>query len=115
MEEHETERSDIGNHTAFRWLSLGKVLKRVWDLKAEIREFCEKKGKDIPELSDEDWMADFAFAVDVTALMNEMDTKLHGKGLFTGLPWATQCKNGVVFFFLSSPERNCNSCATLPV
>ena len=82
LEEHETEHSDVGYHTAVRWLSLGKVLKRVWDLKAEIREFCEKKGKDIPELSDEDWMADFAFAVDVTALMNELNTKLQGKGLF---------------------------------
>ncbi|XP_071398745.1 general transcription factor II-I repeat domain-containing protein 2A-like, partial [Centroberyx affinis] len=82
LEEHETEQSDIGYHTAVRWLSLGKVLKRVWDLKAEIREFCEKKGKDIPELSDEDWMADFAFAVIVTALMNELNTKLQGKGLF---------------------------------
>ncbi|KAF1374389.1 hypothetical protein PFLUV_G00228590 [Perca fluviatilis] len=81
LEEHETEQSDIGYHTAVRWLSLGKVLKRVWDLK-EIREFCEKKGKDIPELSDEDWMADFAFAVDVTAMMNELNTKLQGKGLF---------------------------------
>ncbi|KAJ4935481.1 hypothetical protein JOQ06_017014 [Pogonophryne albipinna] len=82
LEEHETEHSDIGYHRAVRWLSLGKVLKRVWDLKAEIQEFCEKKGKDIPELSDEDWMADFAFAVDVTALMNELNTKLQGKGLF---------------------------------
>ncbi|XP_033977991.1 general transcription factor II-I repeat domain-containing protein 2B-like [Trematomus bernacchii] len=82
LEEHETEHRDIGYHTAIRWLSLGKVLKRVWDLKAEIREFCEKKGKDFPELSDEDWMADFAFAVDVTALMNELNTKLQGKGLF---------------------------------
>ena len=82
LEEHETEHSDISYHTAVRWLSLGKVLKRVWDLKAEIREFCEKKGKDIPELSDEKWMADFAFAVDVTGLMTALNTKLQGKGLF---------------------------------
>lgn len=82
LEEHETEHSDIGYHTAVRWLSLGKMLKRLLELKAEIREFCKKKGKDIPELSDEDWMADFAFAVDVTALMNELNTKLQGKGLF---------------------------------
>ena len=52
LEEHETEHGDIGYHTAVRWLSLGKVLKRVWDLRAEITEFCDMKGKDIPELSD---------------------------------------------------------------
>ncbi|KAL2094030.1 hypothetical protein ACEWY4_011342 [Coilia grayii] len=50
--------------------SAGKSL----DLKAEIREFCAKKGKDIPELSDEDWMADFALAVDnlVKAFMTKL-------------------------------------------
>lgn len=41
----------------------------------KIQEFCEMKGKSIPELSDIDWMADFA--VNVTALMNELNTKLH--------------------------------------
>ncbi|KAF0024904.1 hypothetical protein F2P81_021785 [Scophthalmus maximus] len=81
LEEHETEHGDIGYHTAVRWLSLGKVLKRVWDLRSEIREFCDMKGKDIPELSDVNWMADLVFGVDVTALMNEINTKLQGKGL----------------------------------
>lgn len=65
VEEQESEHEDTGSHTSIRWLSLGKVLKRVWDLKAQIRECCEWKDKDIPELSDEDWMAHFAFAVDV--------------------------------------------------
>ncbi|KAI4904072.1 hypothetical protein NFI96_031635, partial [Prochilodus magdalenae] len=47
-----------------------------------IQEFCEKKGKDIPEFSDTHWMADLAFPVDVTTLMNELNTKLQGQGLF---------------------------------
>lgn len=53
-------------------------------MKVEIQELCEKEGKDIhvPELSDEDWMADSVFAVDVTALMNELNTKLQCRGLF---------------------------------
>lgn len=56
LEEHEGEYRDIGYHTAIRWLSLGKVLKRVWDLKTEILEFCEKKGKDFPKLSEEEFL-----------------------------------------------------------
>lgn len=41
-----------------------------------------KKGHDIPQLSDEDWVADLGFAVDVTALMNEPNVELQCKGLF---------------------------------
>ncbi|KAK0137979.1 General transcription factor II-I repeat domain-containing protein 2B [Merluccius polli] len=82
LEEQESEHGDVRYHTAVRWLSLGKVLKRFWVLKSEIKEFCEMKGKTIPELSDKDWVADLTFAVDVTAMMNELNTQLQGKGLF---------------------------------
>ncbi|KAL7375030.1 hypothetical protein ABVT39_010920 [Epinephelus coioides] len=82
LEESETEHRDIGFHTAVRWLSLGKVLKSFWDLREEIHEFCVKKGNDIPQLSDADWIADLGFAVDVTALMNELNVKLQCRGLF---------------------------------
>lgn len=82
LEENESEHGDISYHSNIRWLSLGKVLKSVWDLRDQIQNFCEKKGHDIPELSDEDWVADLGFAVDVTALMNELNVKLQCKGLF---------------------------------
>lgn len=82
LDEYESEHSDIGYHTAVRWLSLGKLRKRVWSLRAGIQEFCEKKGKDIQELSDSQWMADLAFAVDVTTHMNELNNKLQGKCVF---------------------------------
>lgn len=49
LEEHKTELVDIGHHTAVRWLKLVKLLKRIWDPRAEIQEFCEENGKDIPE------------------------------------------------------------------
>ncbi|XP_069615958.1 general transcription factor II-I repeat domain-containing protein 2B-like [Ranitomeya imitator] len=82
LEEQESEHSDIGYHTAVRWLSLGKVHKRVWVLRGDFHTFCQMKGKDIPEFSDKHWIADLAFAIDVTTLMNELNTKLQGKGPF---------------------------------
>ncbi|KAG7517506.1 general transcription factor II-I repeat domain-containing protein 2-like [Solea senegalensis] len=80
--ENESEHVDISYHSNVRWLSLGKVLKSVWDLRDQIQNFCGKKGHDIPELSDEDWVADLRFAVDVTALMNELNVRLQRKGFF---------------------------------
>lgn len=41
-----------------------------------------KKGHDIPQLSEDDWVADLGFAVNVTTLMNELIVKLQNKGLF---------------------------------
>ena len=70
LDENETEPGDISYCCAVRWLSLGKVRKSAWNLRDQIQDFCVKKGHDIPSLSDEDWLADIGFAVDVTALMN---------------------------------------------
>ncbi|XP_063820002.1 general transcription factor II-I repeat domain-containing protein 2A-like [Pseudophryne corroboree] len=83
VDEIETEHCDISYHTSARWLSLGKVLKVFWDLGEEILEwFCVKKGNDIPQLSDADWLVDLGFAVDVTAQVNGLNVKLQCKGLF---------------------------------
>lgn len=58
LEENETEHRDISYHTVVRWLSLGKLLKDLWDLREEIWEFCVKKVNVIPQLSAADWLAD---------------------------------------------------------
>ncbi|XP_071214539.1 general transcription factor II-I repeat domain-containing protein 2A-like [Salvelinus alpinus] len=84
LEETKSGHADLPYHTNVRWLSLGNVLKRVWDLKLEIVEFLKMKGKyvDFPQLQDKEWLADFAFTMDIMALMNELNFKLQGKGLF---------------------------------
>ncbi|XP_078495376.1 general transcription factor II-I repeat domain-containing protein 2A-like [Ciona intestinalis] len=63
LEDCDSEHSDVLYHTAVRWLSLGKVLRRVWDLKKEILLFLEIKGKDAehPQLRNSEWLADMAF------------------------------------------------------
>ena len=63
---------------------MGKVLKRIWDLKTEILLFLEMKGKDkdYPQLKQSEWLSDLAFAGDLFEHMNELNTKLQGKGTF---------------------------------
>jgi hypothetical protein len=52
LEETESGHVDLPYHINVTWLSLGKVLKRVWDLRSEIAEFLQMKGKyvDFPQL-----------------------------------------------------------------
>ena len=82
LEDCGSDHSDVLYHSAVRWLSLGKVLRRVWGLKTEILLFLEMKGKDIeyPQLRESEWLSDLAFAVDLFEHMNELNTRLQFKG-----------------------------------
>ncbi|XP_051997402.1 general transcription factor II-I repeat domain-containing protein 2-like [Xyrauchen texanus] len=84
LEETDADHQDLLYHSNVRWLSLGKACQRVWELKGEISSFLELMGKagDFPELSDTDWLCDFAFAVDILAHMNVLNEKLQGKDQF---------------------------------
>ena len=46
MEDCDSDHSGILYYTAVHWLSVRKVLRRVWDLKTEILLFLEMKIKD---------------------------------------------------------------------
>lgn len=83
LENIEAEFTDVLYHTIIHWLSMGRVLKRVWDLKAGILMFLDMKDTSFDfskEMESEEWVCDFAFAVDKMQKLNELDTKLQGKG-----------------------------------
>lgn len=61
-------------HTEVRWLSRGAVLRRFFDLREEIEQFMEEKGKPVLE-----WMQDLAFMVDVTEHLNNLNKQLQGR------------------------------------
>ncbi|XP_077573515.1 general transcription factor II-I repeat domain-containing protein 2-like [Stigmatopora nigra] len=84
LEETDADHQDLLYQSRVRWLSLGKVLQRVWELKEEIISFLELIGKseEFPELRDVNWLCDFAFSVDIFSHMNELNVKLQGKDQF---------------------------------
>lgn len=56
-----------------------KMLKRLFDLQEEIQSFYESKSKRIREFADKEWVCDFAFLVDITSHLNDLNTCLQGK------------------------------------
>ena len=83
LEDCDLDHNGVPYHTAVRWLSVGKVLRRVWDLEKEILLFLEMKGKDkdFPQLKQSEWLSDLAFAVNPFEHMNKLDTKLQVRAL----------------------------------
>ena len=69
-------------HCAFRWLSLGKVLKTVQDLRDQFRISVLRKVMTSQNFRIKTGWADLGFAVHVTALINELNVKMQYKGLF---------------------------------
>ncbi|VEN48298.1 unnamed protein product [Callosobruchus maculatus] len=75
----DSEYGDVTFFAEVRWLTRAKMLKRVFDLKQEIQSVFESKSKSIPEFQDKEWVSDFAFLVDITSHLNEVNTSLQGK------------------------------------
>jgi len=74
----ESEYGDAFHRTEVYCLSRGWVLILVYDLKLEIELFMEMRGKLSPQLCDHDWMCDFAFCIDITEHMKDLDINLQG-------------------------------------
>lgn len=74
-------------HTEIRWMSRGRVLRRVYDLKTEISIFLSEVNENFYFFDDTEWMQDFAFCVDITAHLNDLSTILQGKGKLVDFPF----------------------------
>ena len=79
LKDLDNEFTDAPFYTEVRWLSCHKVLKRFYLLRQEIIMFLEMKFRSTDELKDESWLQDLAFAVDITAHLNDLNLKLRGK------------------------------------
>lgn len=80
LEEMESEYGDVLYFTKVRWLSRGNVLRRFFELRAEVKAFMEKDGVAVPMLNDPKWLMDLTFLVDITHELNVLNQKLQGQG-----------------------------------
>lgn len=80
-EEMGAEHQAVLFHSEARWLSRGKVLSRVFELREQIRMFSEQEHKyDLAEkFCDENFLAKLAYLSDIFGKLNELNLQLQGK------------------------------------
>ena len=67
-------------HTVVRWLSKGNVLDRIFEMKDELKLFCENKGSQyLSYFNDELWIKSLAFLADIFEKLNMLNLKLQGR------------------------------------
>lgn len=79
LNDMDAEYEDVVYYTQVRWLSRGRFLKRVFDLKEEIGTFMANKGKAVHQFEDPNWMADFGYLTDISLHLNDLNIRLQGK------------------------------------
>ena len=80
-EEMGAEHKAVLFHSEARWLSRGKVLSRICELREQIRVFLEQEHKhEVAEkFSDENFLGKLAYLSDIFGKLNELNLQLQGK------------------------------------
>jgi len=81
-EEVGKEHTVLLYHTEVRWLSRGRVLSRLFELRDEIQQFLREAGHELAEYFDDpEFVQALAYLADVFTALNELNRSLQGREL----------------------------------
>ncbi|XP_006732634.1 zinc finger MYM-type protein 6 [Leptonychotes weddellii] len=74
-----SEHVNLPLHAEVRWISRGRILTRLFELRHEIEIFLNQKHSDLARyFLDEEWVAKLAYLSDIFSLINELNSSLQG-------------------------------------
>lgn len=75
-----SEHNQLLYHTEVRWLSRGRVLSRLFELREEVRIFFADKNNPLAEkFADPKWLAQLAYLADIFDRLNVLNAGLQGR------------------------------------
>ncbi|XP_037779395.1 general transcription factor II-I repeat domain-containing protein 2B-like [Penaeus monodon] len=80
LSELESAHGDMLYYTEVRWLSRGRVLRRLYELLPESNSFLHSQNKTVPELIDPEWKWHLAYLTDMAEMLNSFNLQLQGQG-----------------------------------
>ena len=81
-QDNEAEYERLLSFTAVRWLSRGKAVLRVFELRSEIADFLDYKGHRLGYcFKDSDFVAKVAYLTDIFSALNTINKSLQGRNI----------------------------------